>query len=91
MAICIEFELVEVNGSTARYRFGECCKELTALFEVDLEKLLSGETSWDSPMDKVVVLLNDGDRQSMANRAFSKIFKHYKETGEYLSKGGYYA
>ncbi|GAA0134897.1 hypothetical protein YSY43_17370 [Paenibacillus sp. YSY-4.3] len=91
MAICIEFELVEVKGTVAQYRFGDCVKELTGLFEVDLYKLSNGETSWDTAMDKVVVLLNHGHSQAKANRAFSKIFKYYKETGEYLSMGGYYA
>lgn len=91
MAICIEFELVEWKESVAQYRFGSCMKELTGLFEIDLNKLISGETSWDTPIDEVVILLNREESQFMANRAFSKIFKHYKETGEYLPKGGYYA
>ncbi len=91
MAICIEFELVDLKESAAQYRFGSCLNELTGLFEVDLEKLLNGEISWDPPMENVVILLNNEQSQAMANRAFSKIFKHYKKTGQYLTHGGYYA
>ncbi|MNN11538.1 hypothetical protein D3C81_1244990 [compost metagenome] len=91
MAICIEFELIQVKDSVAQYKFGDCLKELTGLFEINLEKLLNGDTSEDTLMDKIVILLNREQSQSMANRAFSKIYKHYKETGEYLTRGGYYA
>lgn len=67
MAICIEFELVELKGSAAEYRFGSCLNELTGLFEVDLEKLVSGEIPWDTPMEQVVILLNNKQSQAMAN------------------------
>lgn len=78
-----------MKGTVAQYRFGDCEKELTGLFEIDLYKLLSGETSWDTAMDEVVVLLNHEHSQAKANRVFSKIFKHYKETGEYYPREGY--
>ncbi|MHA7966784.1 hypothetical protein ACX93W_21975 [Paenibacillus sp. CAU 1782] len=91
MAICIDFELAGMNGTAVQYRFGHCLQELSGLLEVDVEKLISGETSWDTPMNEVVILLNTDHSQWMANKVFGKIVKHYKETGEYLAKGGYYA
>lgn len=91
MAICLEFELVKIRGTVAEYRFGNCLKELDGAFEVDLPKLISGETSMNTPMDEVVKLKNDKQSQSMANRVFGKIYKYYLEHHEYLSKGGYYA
>jgi len=92
VAICIEFELVEVNGTLARYRYGSCRRELDGVFEVDVPKLLSGETSKDAPMDEVVRLLPSKlMSQPMANRAFGKIYKYYAANGEYPVKGGYYA
>ncbi|WP_406880806.1 hypothetical protein [Paenibacillus amylolyticus] len=35
--------------------------------------------------------IGDTEYQHKANRAFSKIYKLYKETKEYLLEGGYYA
>lgn len=91
MAICIDFEFVGMNGTAAQYRFGHCLRELSGLLEVDVGKLINGETSWDAPMNEVVILLNTEQSQWMANKVFGKIFKHYKETGEYLARDGYYA
>ncbi|CAH1222201.1 hypothetical protein PAECIP111891_05304 [Paenibacillus allorhizoplanae] len=91
MAICLEFELVMIRGTVAEYTFGSCLKEKDRVFEVDIPKLISGETSMDTPMDEVVKLKNDKQSQSMANRVFGKIYKHYLEHHEYVSKGGYYA
>ncbi|WCN38809.1 hypothetical protein [Aneurinibacillus uraniidurans] len=92
MAICIEFRLIEVNATIARYQYGQCMKELDGTFEVDIPKLISGEISKDTPMDEVVRLLpSKYMNQSMANRAFSKIYKYYLENKGYPSEGGYYA
>ncbi|OAS17411.1 hypothetical protein [Paenibacillus oryzisoli] len=91
MAICLEFKLVAVRGTVAEYSYGNCLRELDGAFEVDLHKLVSGETSMNTPMDEVVKRKNDNQSQSMANRVFGKIYKHYLEHYEYLSKGGYYA
>lgn len=91
MAICLEFELVEVNGTLAKYRFGSCLKPLDGELELDLFKLKSGEIPGTTPIDQVVKLMNDKQSQAMANRVFGKIYKHYFETNEYLVKGGYYA
>ncbi|CAH1232205.1 hypothetical protein PAECIP111891_06971 [Paenibacillus allorhizoplanae] len=91
MAICLEFELVMIRGTAAEYKFGNCLKEKDGVIEVDIPKLISGETSMDTPMDEVVKLKNDKQSQSMANKVFGKIYKHYLEHHEYVSKGGYYA
>lgn len=91
MAICLEFELIEEIGTLARYKFGNCLHELDGVFELDLFKLKSGEISGETPINEVVKLINDNQEQSMANRVFSKINKHYLEYNEYPRKGGYYA
>ncbi|MBD0384036.1 hypothetical protein [Paenibacillus sedimenti] len=90
MAICLEFELIEVIGTIARYRFGNCLRDLDGVFELDLFKLKSGEISGDTPMNVVVKLINDNQEQAMANRVFSKVYKHFLEHNEYPVKGGYY-
>jgi hypothetical protein len=91
MAICLEFELIEVIGNIASYRFGSCLKELDGIIELDLFKLISGETTVDTPMSEVVRLMNDKQNQAMANRVFGKVHKHFLEYNEYPVKGGYYA
>lgn len=91
MAICLEFELIEVIGTLARYRFGNCLRELDGVIELDLFKLKSGEISGDTPINEVVRLMNDKQTQAMANRVFSKINKHFLEQNDYPVKGGYYA
>ncbi|MBD0381924.1 hypothetical protein [Paenibacillus sedimenti] len=91
MAICLNFELIEIRETIAKYRFGKCLEELDGMFEIDLPKLISGETSMETPMDEVVKLINDYQSKAMANRVFGKIYKHYLEHHEYLAKGGYYA
>jgi hypothetical protein len=95
MAICIVFKLHEMNDTKATYLYGDCSESLEGMFEVDLEKLITGEIPGDTSMRQVVKVikpcLSDGINQHKANRAFSKIFKHYKETKTYLLEGGYYA
>ncbi|MFF2480710.1 hypothetical protein [Paenibacillus sp. NPDC058071] len=91
MAICLNFELVTIKGTIAEYRFGNCLKELDGIFEIDLPNLISGEISMETPIDEVVRLKNNSQTQSMANRVFGKIYKHYLEHNEYPAKGGYYA
>ncbi|GGF63633.1 hypothetical protein GCM10010912_05880 [Paenibacillus albidus] len=91
MAICIDFELIEVKGSVARYRYGSCLRELDQTLEVDIEKLLTGDTPLDTPLDKVVIIPSGQNSEWMAYRVFSKVYKYYKEHGEYPQKGGYYA
>ncbi|WP_227871811.1 hypothetical protein [Paenibacillus bovis] len=95
MAFCIEFKLLQMNGTKALYMYGDCSENLEGLFELDLEKLISGETLFDTDIREVVRVIrsciSDTEHQHKANRAFSKIYKHYKETKEYLLEGGYYA
>lgn len=92
MAICIEFKLIEVNATLAKYQYGPCMKELDGVFEVDVVKLISGEVSENTPIDEVVRLLPSGYMsQAMANRAFGKIYKYYVENRYYPLEGGYYA
>lgn len=91
MAICIDFELIGVEHTVARYRYGECLRELNGIFEIDLYKFTSGELPEDTVMSDVVVLLNQNQSQASAIRAFTKIYRHFKEHGEYPVKGGYYA
>jgi len=91
MAICLEFELIEVIGTVARYRFGNCLRELDGIIELDLFKLKNGEIPGDTPISEVVKLINDKQEQAMANRVFSKVNKHFLEHNEYPVKGGYYA
>lgn len=91
MAICLDYELVEIRGTVAVYKFGDCLQELDGVFEIDLPKLISGEISMQAPIDEVVKLKNHNQSQSKANRVFGKIYKHYLENHEYSIKGGYYA
>lgn len=95
MAFCIEFKLLEMNDTKAIYVYGDCSENFEGIFELDLEKLISGEIPGDTNMIQVVKVikpcLSDGDYQHKANRAFSKIYKHYKETRTYLLEGGYYS
>lgn len=91
MAICLDFELIEMVGTKARYRYGSCLHELDGVMEVDLYRLVNGEISKDTPMEDVVIRLNDNQGQASANRIFGKIYKHFMENHEYPQKGGYYA
>lgn len=95
MAFCIEFKLLEKNDNKAIYVYGDCSENFEGIFELELEKLFTGEIPGDTSMTQVVKVvrpcLSDGAYQHKANRAFSKIYKHYKETGTYLIEGGYYA
>lgn len=95
VAICIKFKLYRMDDNKAVYAYGDCSENFEGLFELDLEKLISGEISSDTDMREVVKVIkpciSDIDYQHKANRAFSKIYKHYKETRTYLLEGGYYA
>lgn len=95
MAFCIEFKLFEVNGTEAIYIYGDCSENFEGKFRLDVAKLLSVETPMDTAITEVVKVitpcLSEGEMQHKANRAFSKIYKHYRETGTYLVEGGYYA
>jgi len=91
MAICVEFELIEIENTTARYRYGDCMKELSGSFETDLYRFTSEELPCDTLMSDIVILLNHNQSHWKALKAFTKIYRHFKEHGEYLSKGGYYA
>lgn len=95
MAICIDFKLLEIKNNKAIYAYGDCSENFEGIFELDLEKLITGEIPGDTCMTKVVKVvrpcLSDRVYQHKANRAFSKIYKHYRETRTYLLEGGYYA
>jgi hypothetical protein len=91
LAICLEFELIEVIGTLAKYRFGYCLRELDGVIELDLTKLISGETPKDTPINEVVKLINNNQTQQNAYRVFHKIYKYYLEYNDYPLKGGYYA
>ncbi|MNW25775.1 hypothetical protein D3C74_25270 [compost metagenome] len=91
MAICLDYELVEIKGTIAVYKFGDCLKELDGIFEIDLPKLISGEILMQAPIGEVVKLKNDNQSQAKANRVFGKIYKHYLEYHGYPTEGGYYA
>ncbi|MGG4498610.1 hypothetical protein [Brevibacillus reuszeri] len=98
MAICVEFERVSSKGSLAYYRYGSCGHG-DGLFELDYEdidKMLLGSYDGNSmTMDKIVRVkkLASGEKEQhfLAMKAFTKIWRHYKETGEFLEVGGYYA
>jgi len=89
MAICIEFVLVKFTEQGAVYRYGHCLKskdyELEFLFRsLDMESL-EGVSFSD-------IMIQRGEKSDfMATRVFSKVYKHYLETGAYLESGGYYA
>jgi hypothetical protein len=89
MAICIEFELIEIKGTIAKYQYGECLTELHGLFEVDVTILITREVS--SLSEVVRLLPSEYMNQSMANRACIKIYKYYLEHNKYPKRGGYYA
>lgn len=91
MAICLDFELIEVIGTKARYRFGNCLKPLDGMMEVDLEEFIRKGLPSDTTVDKVMKLLNNQHSEQMAMRVFMKIYKHYLKTNEYPTRGGYYA
>jgi hypothetical protein len=92
MAICLEFELVEVSGTVARYRYGSCAQEMNGLLEIDLYKLyISREIPEDISIGKIVKLLNNNQSQVKANKVFSKIAKYYQKQKEYPKRGGYFA
>lgn len=91
MAICLEFELVEIVGTSATYKFGPCGHEPDGLVEFDIAKLLNGEIPGDTPVHEAVKVLNAHQSQAMANRVFGKIYRHYAEHGNYPLTGGYYA
>ncbi|BFH61900.1 hypothetical protein G8C92_20810 [Paenibacillus donghaensis] len=95
MAFCINFKLIRMDDTKAIYAYGDCTENFEGLFELDLEKLLSGETPSDTDIREVVKVIkpciSDIEYQHKANRAFIKIYKHYKETSTYLLEGGYYA
>ncbi len=95
MAFCILFKLLKMDDNKAIYVYGDCSENFEGMFQLELEKLLSGEIPSNTDMKEVVKVirpcLSDGEYQHKANRAFSKIYKHYKETTTYLLEGGYYA
>lgn len=82
MAFCIEFKFLKMNHTKAIYVYGDCSENFEGIFELDLEKLISGETPGDTNMAQVVKVikpcLSDGDYQHKANRAFSKIYNTIK-------------
>ncbi|WP_245595987.1 hypothetical protein [Paenibacillus taiwanensis] len=84
-----------MDDNKAIYVYGDCSENFEGMFQLELEKLLSGEIPSNTDMKEVVKVirpcLSDGEYQHKANRAFSKIYKHYKETTTYLLEGGYYA
>lgn len=90
MAICIEFELVEEIGALARYRYGHCLRELDLEMEFDVQKLVNGETSMQTPLNEIINFTSANKSEFMAYRVFSKVYKHYISEGRYLKKGGYY-
>jgi len=95
MGFCVKFKLYQLQGTKAIYQYGDCSENYEGLFETDLVKLLSGEIAGDTPMSEVVRILipclSESSSQHKANRAFSKIHNHFKETNEYLVDGGYYS
>jgi len=98
MAICVEFERESLSDSLARYRYGNCGK-MDGIFELDyndIELLLQGSFEGSSiTMDQIVrvkkLASDEREHQFLALKAFTKIWRHYKETGEFLAQGGYYA
>jgi hypothetical protein len=92
------FERVSNCGTIASYRYGNCGKE-DGLFELDyddIDRMLLGVFDGSSTtMDEIVRVKEpaSGEKknQYLALRAFTRILRHYKETGEYLIAGGYYA
>lgn len=95
MAFCINFKLIKKYDTKAIYAYGDCSENFEGLFELDLEKLISGEIPSDTDIREVVKVIkpciSDKEYQHKANRVFSKIYKHYKETSTYLLEGGYYS
>lgn len=58
MAFCIDFKLLRMDDTKALYLYGDCSENFEGLFELDLEKLLSGETSFNTDMREVVKVIN---------------------------------
>lgn len=89
MAICIEFELVRVTDKGAIYRYGHCLHNK----DFELEFLFHG-IYFDSVEDILFtdIMIQKGEKSDfMAIRVFSKVYKHYRSTGEFLGMGDYHA
>ncbi|MCM3781631.1 hypothetical protein M3231_01480 [Neobacillus mesonae] len=91
MAICIEFELLTTQGTTAEYAFGPCLQQKSGIVVLDIPALIHDKTLMTMPIDQVVQLKNAHQSQAMANRVFGKVYKYYLEHGHYPASGGYYA
>lgn len=95
MGFCVKFKLNQLQGSKAIYSYGDCSENYEGVFELDLPKLFAGELSGDALMSEVVRIINpclsESSSQHKANRAFSKIYKHFKDNNEYLSEGGFFS
>lgn len=95
MAFCIQFKLIEIYQTTAKYMYSDCSDNFEGIFELNLENYFTNELFDKVSMSDVVKVikpcLREGQSQPLANRAFSKIYKHYQKTGKYLREGGYYA
>lgn len=57
MAFCIDFKLLRMNDNKALYMYGDCSENFEGLFELDLEKLISGETLFNTDMREVVKVI----------------------------------
>lgn len=57
MAFCIDFKLLRMNANKALYMYGDCSENFEGLFELDLEKLISGETLFNTDMREVVKVI----------------------------------
>jgi hypothetical protein len=93
MGYCVTFKLNDLQGSKAIYYYGDCSENYEGVFEIDLPNLR--EISGDFLLSEVVKIikpcLSEHSGQQKANRAFIKIYKHFKDTDEYLTEGGFYS
>ncbi|BFT72426.1 hypothetical protein [Paenibacillus sp. P36] len=95
MGFCVKLRLLDLHGNLAKYKYGLCDKPFDGVFETDVTKVLSGELPGDTTMEEVINIINpctgEGKQLRSAIQAFTAIYRHYRETNEYMVDGGYYS
>ncbi|WP_141505720.1 hypothetical protein [Paenibacillus luteus] len=89
MAICIVFELVQLTNSGARYKYGECLKDLD--YELEFRFIGVDFNQEDILIDDIMILVSEKKSRFMALKVFSQVYKTYIIDGTFIPKGGYYA
>jgi hypothetical protein len=95
MGWCIDFKLIRIDGTRAKYQYGQCKHELDGIVEVDVVKLISGELPGSTPMSEVARVLKscegENGTERFAMQVFTAVHRYYNKKGAYPEKGGYYA